>query len=306
MRIEAVGLTKKFGAVTALDGVSFRLEPGEIAGFVGPNGAGKSTALRILAGRDLPDSGDVLCDGESLCEYPEKFLDRIGFMPDALADSTNTNVAEHLDFALRLRGLAGPEKKKRFDEIVQTAGIATMLENTLASLSKGMRQRVSLARMLAADPEVLLLDEPAAGLDPRARIELRDILRGLAKKGKTVFLSSHILAELDELCDRAIIIDKGRICDNAEEKEADHAGSTLRISAKLAAKAFAELLAKKPEVAAAVPENAGRVRVVLKTGEPAAFVAKLIGEGVPVTGFELVENKLEARFLEATGKDGGQ
>ena len=307
MKVEAVSLTRKFGAVTALDGVSFRLEPGEIAGFAGPNGAGKSTALRILAGRDLPDSGDVRYDGTSLCEYPEKLLPKIGFMPDALDGSTNTVVAEHLDLALRLRGFSGPEKRKRFAEAVEKTGIGTMLDHTVASLSKGMRQRVSLARMLASDPAVLLLDEPAEGLDPRARIELRDILRDLAKKGKTVFLSSHILTELDELCDRAIIIDRGRICDDAAARQTLQAsGCALLISAKLAAETFAGLLAKKPEVAAAEPENAGRVRVELKTGDPAAFIAGLIGEGVPVIGFELIENKLETRYLDATGKDGGK
>ena len=303
MALAAVELTRKFGKTTALDAVSFRIEPGTITGFAGPNGAGKTTALRILAGRDLPDSGDVVCDGVSLCEYPEQCLAKIGFMPDALDNSTNTNVAEHLDLALRLRGLSGSARRDAFAGIVERTGLETMLENTISSLSKGMRQRVSLARMLAADPQYLLLDEPAAGLDPRARVELRDILRDLARRGKAVFLSSHILAELDELCDRVIIIEKGRIRETEETRPPEKTGIVL-IASALPAAGFAARLAAKRSVRSAVPENRNRVRVELTEGDPAAFVAGLIAEGEPVTGFELAENTLEDRFLQATGKEG--
>ena len=299
MELEAINLTRKFGNVTALDAVSFRLEPGKITGFVGPNGAGKSTALRILAGRDLPDSGDVLCNGISLCDYPEKCLGKIGFMPDSLSDSTNTNVEEHLDFSLRLHGITGQERIDRLQEVVRITGLQPLLDKTVASLSKGMRQRVSLARVLVTDPEILLLDEPAAGLDPRARIELRDILRALADKGKTIFLSSHILTELDDLCDQTIIIEKGQL-----KKQADlhtHVADTLLLTSALPPAELAEKLRNRPEVQSVTVESKDKLRIVLQAGnDPAGFAAQLITEGVPVTGFEIAREHLEDLFLNAT------
>ena len=299
MILEAINLTRKFGNVTALDAVSFSLESGKITGFVGPNGAGKSTALRILAGRDLPDAGDVLCNGISLCDYPEKCLNKIGFMPDSLNDSTNTNVEEHLDFALRLHGISGQERLDRLQETIRITGLQPLLDKTIASLSKGMRQRVSLARTLLTDPEILLLDEPAAGLDPRARIELRDILRALADKGKTIFLSSHILTELDDLCDQTIIIEKGQL-----KKHTDlhtHVTDTLLLSSAMPPAELAEKLRKRPEVQSVALEGKEKLRIVLHPGTaPANFVAGLITEGVPVTGFEMARLHLEDIFLDAT------
>ena len=299
MILEAINLTRKFGNVTALDAVSFSLESGKITGFVGPNGAGKSTALRILAGRDLPDSGDVRYNGISLCDYPEKCLAQIGFMPDSLNDSTNTNVEEHLDFAIRLHGISGQERLDRLQETIRVTGLQPLLDKTIASLSKGMRQRVSLARVLLTDPEILLLDEPAAGLDPRARIELRDILRALANKGKLIFLSSHILTELDDLCDQTIIIEKGLL-----KKHTDlhtHVTDTLLLSSALPPAELAEKLRKRPEVQSVALEGKEKLRIVLQTGTaPANFVAGLITEGVPVTGFEIARLHLEDIFLDAT------
>ena len=299
MNIKVINLTRRFGNVTALDAVSFQLAPGKITGFAGPNGAGKSTALRILAGRDLPDSGDVLCNGISLCDYPEKCLAKIGFMPDALDDSTNTNVEEYLDFTLRLHGITGAERINRLQETARITGIQPLLNKTIASLSKGMRQRVSLARILLADPELLLLDEPAAGLDPRARIELRDILRALAARGKTVFLSSHILTELDDLCDHTIIIEKGRITQDTELHK--QTADTLLISSTLPSAGLAEKLQNCQEVQSVKLEGNDKVRAVLqKDVHAAAFVAKLIGDGIPVTGFETAKQHLEDLFLDAT------
>lgn len=299
MKMEAINLTRRFGSVTALDTVSFRLTPGKITGFVGPNGAGKSTALRILAGRDLPDSGDVLCDGISLCDYPEKCIAKIGFMPDALDDSTNTNVEEHLDFTLRLHGITGSERLKRLQETARITGIQPLLNKTISTLSKGMRQRVSLARILVTDPEILLLDEPAAGLDPRARIELRDILRALSAQGKTIFLSSHILSELDDLCDHTIIIEKGKIKqDTVLHKQVT---DTLLLSTALPAAELAEKLKDRPEVRSVKQDSPSRVLIILQQDvPPAPFVAKLIGDGIPVTGFETAKQHLEDLFLDAT------
>lgn len=297
--MEVIHLTRRFGNVTALDAVSFHLTPGKITGFVGPNGAGKSTAIRILAGRDLPDEGDVLLDGISLCDYPEKCLAKIGFMPDSLDDSTTINVEEYLDFTLRLHGITGLDRVNRLQETVRITGLQPLLHKTIAELSKGMRQRVSLARILLTDPQILLLDEPAAGLDPRARIELRDILRALSKQGKTVFLSSHILTELEDLCDRTIIIEKGKIKQQADLHV--QVADTLLLSSSLSVTELAERLRNRPEILSVDAEGTAKVRITLKKGNiPAEFVAKLIGEKVPVTGFEIAEKHLEELFLDAT------
>ena len=211
MRLDINGITKRFGRTVALDDVSFALtEPG-IHGFVGPNGSGKTTLLRILAGFDEPDSGDAVIDGVSRIEYPEKFRRRIGFMPDTLPNSRDIVVGEYIDFYARAFGLRGETKKAKLKGICELTKLDEMHKKPLFALSKGMKQRVLLARLLIHDPELMLLDEPAAGLDPRARIELRDTLLELAKRGKTILLSSHILGELEDMISGLVILERGKL-----------------------------------------------------------------------------------------------
>ncbi|MBP5531244.1 MAG: ABC transporter ATP-binding protein, partial [Lentisphaeria bacterium] len=211
MRLEIDGITKRFGRTVALDNVSFSLDEPGIHGFIGPNGAGKTTLLRILAGFDDPDSGDAVIDGVSRIEYPERFRRRIGFMPDTLPSARDVVVKEYVDFYARAFGLKGSEKAERVRRVCELTQLDGMLKKTLSALSKGMKQRVLLARLLIHDPEFMLLDEPAAGLDPRARIELRDTLLELAKQGKTILLSSHILGELEDMVSGLVILEKGRL-----------------------------------------------------------------------------------------------
>lgn len=210
MRLEINGITKRFGRTVALDNVTFALtEPG-IYGFVGPNGSGKTTLLRILAGFDDADSGDAVIDGVSRLEYPEQFRRRIGFMPDTLPNSRDIIVKDYIDFYARAF-LKGEARQQKFREVCELTQLDVMLDKPLFALSKGMKQRVLLARLLIHDPELMLLDEPAAGLDPRARVELRDNLLELARRGKTILLSSHILGELEDMISGLVILEQGKL-----------------------------------------------------------------------------------------------
>jgi len=209
--IQVDHLTKQFGTTCAVDRLSFEFASGQIFGFVGPNGAGKTTTMRILATLDEPTSGDATLDGVSVIQHPEQARAMIGFMPDTLPTHRDITVQEYLDFFARAYGLRHPKRNRVVEEVKSFTNLSLISDKTLASLSKGMKQRVSLARTLIHDPPLLLLDEPAAGLDPRARIELRELLRALAQQGKAILISSHILTELSEICDGAIIIEQGRL-----------------------------------------------------------------------------------------------
>ena len=210
MVLEVSGLTRRYGRITALDRASFKLDGNGIIGFVGANGAGKTTALRIMSGLEEPDAGDVTLDGVSIIDYPDKVRRKVGFMPDTLPDASDVTVAEYLEFFVNAF-VPREQRKGVLTEVIEFTGVDTFLKRRLSDLSKGMKQRVSLARLLIHDPDLLLLDEPAAGLDPRARVELHEMLKKLAAKGKMVFLSSHILAELENMISAVVIIDKGRI-----------------------------------------------------------------------------------------------
>ena len=211
MQLEVRNLTRCFGSVRALDDVSFTVPSGEVFGFVGPNGAGKTTALRILSGLDTPDAGDAFYDGISIVQNPEKVRRKIGYMPDTLPNAGDINVGEFLDFYAAAFGLKGAAKKEAMEKVEHFTRLGSLRGKFLSQLSKGMKQRVNLARILIHDPEVLLLDEPAAGLDPRTRFELRESLKMLAQSGKTILISSHILTELESLISGVVILSKGKL-----------------------------------------------------------------------------------------------
>ncbi len=211
MRVEVQNLKKYFGKTKAVDDISFSFSSGDIVGFVGPNGAGKTTTMRIMSALDEPTRGRILIDGVSISEYPEKAMLNIGYMPDSLPDHNDITVHEFLDFFARAFDLKGRKRKDVIEETEHFTNLAKLRSKTLKQLSKGMKQRVSLARAIIHDPEILVLDEPAAGLDPRARIELLGMLKNLASRRKAIFVSSHILSELGEICDSAIIIEKGKL-----------------------------------------------------------------------------------------------
>ena len=211
MRIDVINLKKYFGSTHAVDDISFSFAAGQVIGFVGPNGAGKTTTMRILATLDEPTEGDALLDGVSVVEEPEKARHLVGYVPDALPAHRDMSVHEYLDFFARAYAIKGQRRRQVIDSVEEFTNLSGIREKTLHALSKGMKQRVSLARSLLHDPPVLIMDEPAAGLDPRARVELRELLRILAGQGKAILISSHILTELAEICSGAVIIEQGKL-----------------------------------------------------------------------------------------------
>ena len=211
MKLEVKNLVRRFGRTLAVDGLSFEVGDGEILGFVGPNGSGKTTTMNIIATMDEPTSGDVLVDGWSVVEYPERARRAIGFMPDYLPNQGDITAHEYIDFFARAYGFKGPELERRVKEIEDFVDVKPIRDKVLSALSRGMKQRVSLARALVPDPKLLIMDEPANGLDPRARIEFRGYAKKIAATGKAVLISSHILADLNEICTGCIVIEKGRL-----------------------------------------------------------------------------------------------
>ncbi|MBM4087887.1 MAG: ABC transporter ATP-binding protein [Planctomycetes bacterium] len=208
--LQVENLTKDFGSLRAVDNLSFQLEKGRICGFVGPNGAGKTTTMRIIATLDEPTAGAVQVDGMSLFEEPYKVRRNIGFMPDHYGAYPALTCEDYLEFYARAYELDRSVRRSRIDGIMEFTGLGKIANKEVETLSKGMQQRLNLGRALINDPKLLIMDEPAAGLDPRARVEFRFLVKSLADRGKTVFISSHILTELAEICDFLLIIDQGR------------------------------------------------------------------------------------------------
>src|SRR5919106_3169777 len=210
-QIELRNLHRVFDQTHAVNDVSFEVYAGEVFGYIGPNGAGKTTSMRILATLDEPSAGDAFVDGFSVVEDPDRVRRRLGFMPDYFGTYQNVNVVEYLDFFARSYGLKGRERLSAIDEVMEFTQLDTLAEKPISGLSKGMKQRLCLGRTMIHNPSVLVLDEPAAGLDPRARIELREMIAQLAASGKAILISSHILTELAEVSDRVAIIEQGKL-----------------------------------------------------------------------------------------------
>jgi ABC-2 type transport system ATP-binding protein len=209
--LEVRALRKSFGKLVAVRDASFSVEAGQILGFIGPNGAGKTTTMRVCATLDYPDSGEVFVQGLSVLDDPREVRRRLGFMPDSYGAYANTTIWEYLDFYARAYGLRAEARTRRVEDVMPFTSLGDLREKEIAGLSKGMKQRLCLAKTLLHDPSVLILDEPAAGLDPRARVELRELLRALAAQGKAILISSHILTELAEMCDTVAVIERGEI-----------------------------------------------------------------------------------------------
>jgi ABC-2 type transport system ATP-binding protein len=204
-------LFRQFGNTRAVNDVTFEVDAGHVFGYIGPNGAGKTTSMRILSTLDLPDYGDALVDGFSVVNDPDRVRKRLGFMPDNFGTYPDMNCVEYLDFFARSYGLIGRQRTHALRHTLAYTGLDKIAEKPVRGLSKGMRQRLCLGRAMIHNPAVLILDEPANGLDPRARIELRQMIRGLAAEGKTLLVSSHILTELGEMCDAIGIIERGQL-----------------------------------------------------------------------------------------------
>ena len=209
--IETKHLTKNYGNLTAVDDLNLTIQAGDIFGFIGPNGAGKTTTMRILVTLLEPTRGKAFIDGLDVGKEGKKVRRRVGYMPDFMGVYDDLKVFEYLEFFAAAFGIERKKRKAIVDGVLELTDLQSKQAATVDSLSRGMQQRLGLARVLIHDPKVLILDEPASGLDPRARIEIRELLRELKRMGKTIMISSHILSELEEICDHVGIIEHGRL-----------------------------------------------------------------------------------------------
>ncbi len=302
--IEVVGLQKLYGSTTAVERLSFDVDPGEAVGLLGPNGSGKTTLLRMLATLLKPSAGYArIFDQDGRYQAP-KIRRMLGFMPDLPAMEDDLNVEEYLDFFAALHGLVGAEKTGRVRGLLDLLDLNPVRERATGALSRGMQQRVALARTLVHDPSILLLDEPAANLDPRSRLEILAVLRELRKMGKTIVISSHILPELEDLCTRIVILQKGSLVFAGPPREAAARFRTRRKIEMIVEGDEAKLreaLAAQPGVA----EVGGvdkLVQITLKEGQrDYGFAARTAVElGLSVTLLREETPGLEEIFMQLT------
>ena len=303
--LELDGLVRTFDGVRAVDGVSFSVERGKVLGFIGPNGAGKTTTMRILATLETPQRGDARIAGYSVIDAPDEVRRVTGFMPDYAGVYTNTTVTEYLDFFARAYDVRGEARRRAVESIIAFMDIGDLRDRQVEDLSKGLKQRVALGRALIHDPQLLILDEPAANLDPRARIEFRTLIRELAADGKTILLSSHILTELAEMCDTVVVIEKGRVLATGTVREILERVRPRRVlSVRLAGshEAAERFLLEQPGVVK-VHEANRRLQFEF-TGDDddqVALVQRLVGAGFPILEFNAEDAGLEDLFIELTG-----
>lgn len=219
--IEVSGLTKRYGKNTAVNHLSFRVKKGQIYGFLGPNGAGKTTTMNMLTGYLAPTEGQIRIDGHDISEEPVEARRRIGYLPEIPPLYLDMTPLEYLRFAAELKGVAKEKRESEVERVMEKTQIQDMQERLIRHLSKGYRQRVGLAQALLGDPEVLILDEPMVGLDPKQIIEIRELIRSLGKK-HTVILSSHILSEITSICDHVMIISHGKLAASDTPENLSH------------------------------------------------------------------------------------
>jgi len=297
-------VTKRFGSLTAVDHIDFQVRGGEICGFIGPNGAGKTTTMRICSTLESPDEGDVLVDGVSVLDEPRLARRRIGFMPDSYGAYANTTVFEYLDFFARAYGLAGARRRSTIDRVIEFTTLNELLDKHIDALSKGMKQRLCLAKTLLHDPAVMILDEPAAGLDPRARVELRELVKALAQLGKAILLSSHILTELSEMCTSVAVIERGKlrgVGSVSDVVKSVRPKTQLFLRALAGPEACEKLLLETPRVVGARAERDGVVfEFEGDLEQQAELFAQIARSGLRPIELALRETNLEDIFLSLT------
>lgn len=302
--IELRRLHRFFGRTKAVNDVSFEVYPGQVFGYIGPNGAGKTTSMRILATLDLPTAGDALIDGYSVINDPDRVRRRLGFMPDAFGVYANVNCREYLDFFARSYGLRGRERRLAMDKTMEFTGLDVLAEKPISGLSKGMKQRLCLGRSMIHDPAVMILDEPAAGLDPRARIELREMIARLAKHGKTILVSSHILTELAEMCDVVGIIEQGQLLATgsvADIQRGQLTASRVRVRVLENTEGLAQWLTEKEGYNEIVTDGELlHFSHVGERAEEAILLKEMIEAGFRIAEFGARHSTLEDVFLNVT------
>ena len=305
--IETRDLTKTYGELYALNRLTIKLDPGDVYGFIGPNGAGKTTTMRILATLLNPPWGEGFVCGHSIHTNPREIRRAVGYMPDFFGVYDDMKVIEYLEFFASAYRIVGEARRRKCEEVLELVDLTFKREALVTSLSRGMTQRLGLARVLLHDPQVLLLDEPASGLDPRARIEMRRLLKKLRGLGKTIMISSHILPELSDICNKIGIIEKGQLLFNGDVAEAIRQvrqNPVVRVGvADGRDREAADLLEKLPEVFSVEPcVEPPCLRVTLSPGtiDPGPLADALVGAGFRLRLLMEEEIDLEDVFLGIT------
>ncbi len=302
--IETHDLTKMYGDLYALNRLNLKLDKGDVYGFIGPNGAGKTTTMRILATLLNPTFGEATVCGYSIYTAAKDIRRTIGYMPDFFGVYDDMKVIEYLEFFAAAYRIKGPARKKICEEVLELVDLTYKRDALVTSLSRGMTQRLGLARVLLHDPQVLLLDEPASGLDPRARIEIRALLKELRNMGKTILVSSHILPELADICNKIGIIEQGVLLVNGtvvDVMKQVRQDIVLNIKVSSRQTDAANMLEGQPEVESVQGKDDYLV-VKLHAGQTvySPLASRLIGEGYDLTLFKEDEINLETAFMHLT------
>jgi ABC-2 type transport system ATP-binding protein len=306
--VRTSGLIKRYAGTLAVAGLDLDVAEGEIFGLVGPNGAGKTTTLRILATLLKPTSGEAEIAGISVRRNPDAARRVLGFMPDVFGVYDDMKVWEYLDFFARCYGIPADRRRRMIGDLLDLVDLGDKRDAYVQGLSRGMQQRLCLAHTLVHDPQVLLLDEPASGLDPRARVELRELLRELRALGKTIVISSHILPELEELCTSVAIVDHGQVLAHGRVSDIEKRlryGAVLRIRVLgdgAAIEAARDFLAAEARVASAAILDDGQIEIGFRgdDDESAELLARTVAAGIRVVTFARAASDLEELFLQVT------
>ena len=301
-------LQRSFGSLQAVQGVSFTIGHGKVVGFVGANGAGKTTTMRILATLDYPNEGTVKIGGHNVVHYPAKVRRLLGWMPDSFGTYEHMTVLEYLDFYARALGYKGQERLQRIQEVMDFTDLTPLADRMSNKMSKGQTQRLCLGRALLHDPQILIMDEPAAGLDPKARVELKQLIRILAEEGKTILISSHILSELGEMCDSLLFIDQGKIVHHGDADSMIRGTVTEETLVNVQVMGEAGLLvqwALTAPLIEVIEETKRGARLRVKTKDEATLAGvlrRMITDGLQVTDFHREERRLEDAFIDMLGQ----
>ena len=300
-------LQKKFGKFSALQGMNLQIKQGELFGFVGPNGAGKTTTMRILAGLLRADSGYVEVDGIDVSKHPKELKQRIGYMPDFFGVYVNLRAREYMDFFASVYGLKGKEAKKIAQEKLDMVNLGDKWDSYVDVLSRGQKQRLCLARCMLCEPKLLILDEPASGLDPRARFEMKDCLRNLSQMGKTILISSHILPELGEMCTNIGIVEDGKmvLSGTVDEVMAKFKGSNPIQMEFVHGQDVAIAFLKKNDKIETISTDGSKVYVGFRGNrqEEGLLLRSLLEQDCLISSFGRTEGNLESLFMEITGEE---